>query len=53
MLGTLVFPKGKYATLKAASGHVLCEDVFETMVSELRTGSGSAIQRWQTLPPII
>ena len=38
MLGTLVFPKGKYTTLKAASGHVLCEDVFETMVSKMRRG---------------
>ena len=35
LLGTLVFPKGKYATLKPGSGHVLCEDVFETMVRRL------------------
>ena len=32
LLGTLVFPKAKYATLKAGTGHVLCEDVFENMV---------------------
>lgn len=32
LLGTLVFPKSKYIVLKVASGHMLCEDVFESMV---------------------
>ena len=37
LLGTLVFPKSKYVVCRMASGHVLLEDVFETLV---RPGAG-------------
>ena len=32
-LGTIVFPKNKYMLLKFGQKDVLCEDVFENMVS--------------------
>lgn len=37
LLGTLVFPKSKYVVCRMSSGHVLLEDVFETLV---RAGAG-------------
>lgn len=32
-LGTIVFPKNKYMLLKFGQKDVLCEDIFENMVS--------------------
>ena len=32
-LGTIFFPKNKYMTLRFATKEVLCEDIFESMVS--------------------
>jgi hypothetical protein len=32
-VGTLFFPKNKYMTLRFAQKEVLCEDIFESMVS--------------------
>ena len=36
LFGTLVFPKNKYMMLKLGGSNVLCEDVFENMVSACR-----------------
>lgn len=33
-LGTIVFPKNKYMLLKFGQKDVLCEDIFENMVSK-------------------
>ncbi|GAX84372.1 hypothetical protein CEUSTIGMA_g11794.t1 [Chlamydomonas eustigma] len=32
MLGTLLFPRSRYITLKSGSGQLLCEDVFESLL---------------------
>jgi hypothetical protein len=34
--GTLVFPKNKYMMLKLGGSSVLCEDIFENMVGNLK-----------------
>jgi hypothetical protein len=34
-VGTLFFPKNKYMTLRFAQKEVLCEDIFESMVSSV------------------
>ena len=34
--GTIVFPRQKYMTLRLSQKNVMCEDTFESMVSQLR-----------------
>ncbi len=50
LLGTLVFPKSKYVVMRNGVGHVLCEDVFETMVRRGRA-SRPALQSTRLTDP--